>query len=87
MKYVIEFSTTSAAFEDYGAAYEVSRILQRATGVIVESDADFPRKLYDTNGNAVGTVNIQLEDGDEVTDYSQNVRTLYVIDGEKESEQ
>ena len=60
MKVNIEFNTDNAAFED-SYLMEVTRVLARAKGALVESEntTTIRRPLTDSNGNRIGTVSIE----------------------------
>jgi hypothetical protein len=59
MKITIEFDTDNAAFED-NFLMEVTKTLQQAKGVIIDSENNtgIRRPLKDTNGNRVGVIDI-----------------------------
>ena len=62
MKITIEFSTDNAAFEDN--PNEISDVLQNAGQKIMcewATEDDWERKIFDTNGNSVGTVRGELD--------------------------
>lgn len=55
----ITFNTDNAAFED-SFLMEVTRVLARAKGALIESEntTTIRRPLTDSNGNRIGTVSI-----------------------------
>jgi len=66
MKVIVQFNTDNAAFEDYGFATEVAKILDQAESKIANhghriGDKKFEviGNLRDTNGNTVGAVCIE----------------------------
>jgi hypothetical protein len=60
-KIIIEFETDNAAFEDDSLCPEIARILGELARKIESYDRPDDMKVYDVNGNKVGTVTY-LED-------------------------
>lgn len=54
MNITIKINTGNAAFDDGNADFEIARIL-REIALAYERNGNAPDKLYDVNGNAVGT--------------------------------
>ena len=58
MAYVIEIKTDNAAF-GHDPSIEVGRILRELADNITQPGADPERKLYDVNGNHVGSAHVE----------------------------
>lgn len=54
-------STSSAAFDDIGRLVEASRIIREVADTLVSGTPVTPVTLYDTNGNAVGSLAMMLD--------------------------
>jgi hypothetical protein len=59
MTITIRLNTGHAAFDEGGREQEIARILREAIGKVAPFQSGAAAKLYDVNGNAVGTITVR----------------------------